>query len=403
MDTQTPFVGDPSAPWYVSSALFGPGGAEGPVTGLIEAAVGTLERDRSSRADYRVARPDRVDDLVLLEMDIRARTHTAHFDVPGPPLARWRKSLERVGDSLATASLHGDGLQVSLWGQARDPVLLTTSQQLDDALATSCARSLADHLRSVADGPDIVGGYVDVDTIEHAYSEMVDDFSSLERFDAAVHVMGYPWALLLTEEHVGALGGVDRVLKEAPVWRAEVVGADRVLCVLTEAPLERCAEVVLPWRAFLEPVVVQGFPGPLQPRNIYRTPRPTWVFEGPMVDSQVGWALTSGSRGPRSSEVVAMSEGVVEVEVPEGPDPEVIRTILAAWARLGNVQRRTGDGGFVVDEEQLLAGEPAAFEASDEAVALAGLDRLAIGLGVLGAQVDKGGTGPFGSITVSPA
>ncbi|HEX7166447.1 MAG TPA: hypothetical protein VF230_05645 [Acidimicrobiales bacterium] len=115
----------------------------------------------------------------------------------------------------------------------------------------------------MADG---VTGAIDLDWVAFAYEYVLGralDVSNCSR--RRTRVRGYYWGLLLSEGHLGRLGGRDVVLRDAPcIERRDLTaeaGRELVYLQLTSSIDDIPDEATLALRDFLRPVLAGGQPG----------------------------------------------------------------------------------------------------------------------------------------------
>jgi hypothetical protein len=90
-------------------------------------------------------------------------------------------------------------------------------------------------------------------------------------------VRGYYWGNLLTEGHIAQLGGVDRVIKHAPVAIVETIdisGRTGLYLQLTEHAAEVRDDALAELRRFLSPLLMVGRPGWRSPKTPLRVVEP---------------------------------------------------------------------------------------------------------------------------------
>lgn len=90
------------------------------------------------------------------------------------------------------------------------------------------------------------------------------------RYDPVYHekqcttsLNGYHWGVLLTEEHIRRLGGVERILKEAPCYKKHlwsIGGKDAIFLQATESIFDFPAEKRLELKSFLQPILPETDP-----------------------------------------------------------------------------------------------------------------------------------------------
>jgi hypothetical protein len=298
-------------------------------------------------------------------------------------------------------------LSSGLWGQmqlaapshafrGRDIRSLSAWVEAPEAGADDASATLLDQLASCAEVPGVLTGYVHLDSIPDPYSAVMTETSRLstDGFDAEVH--GYYWAVLLTDGHLERLGGVSKVLREAPCQRVERLElGDRrgLLCVLTESPTELDPERLVAWRTFLSPTLRCGYPTGYEEIGQRGTPlyRPVHLFEGPPVPEGIRFVLR-GEDEPAGPPLRVDSAG--DVQDPEWPtcwlypgpcfdrerDPALVNAVVNAWFV-------TGVQGELFEVDGLLHRSTAATWETDDA-----------GTEALVWQVDPGGCDPKAAI-----
>jgi hypothetical protein len=166
------------------------------------------------------------------------------------------------------------------------------------------AQRLADLLIEVGGTVGVRSGFVNADT-KGANSYSPATFSHLAGLapDMTLHVPGYHWCLLLGPGHVDALGGLDRVRVEAPVYQVrDAVGpvTPTVVAQLTAEIGDRTLEQVKAWRSYLLSILRPAVP-------VGDFSEPQLLFEGDAISEDVEEAIEHRNKPESSSMQVATS------------------------------------------------------------------------------------------------
>jgi SAM-dependent methyltransferase len=364
---KTGLPGEPTEPLVVSFGAVGPHDASGP--DLRPAAQALRARMDTLRASHREAGWLDWDSWVLSRTFPDGRASSWAYRDGAVDERRWEQSVEGIPDWYTTVSLDADP-----WGTMQLAAPSPSSQRTP-------IRSLSAWLVSPADGVDeaagallrqlavtagqrgVSTGYVHVDTVADPYTAVVTDENRLtaDRFGVEIH--GYYWAVLLTDGHLAKLGGVSRVMREAPCSRIrELDLGDRqgMLCVLSDSPLDMDTKQVLDWRAFLLPVLRSGYPSGLELVGRRRSPlhRPVWLFEGNPVPRLTASILTAGASPQSASLDIEWWDRAYEPARPAcwlypGPafKPRLhtgpVQAVVQAWAVTGRNARLDGVEGVL--------------------------------------------------------
>jgi hypothetical protein len=168
----------------------------------------------------------------------------------------------------------------------------------------SVAHRLADLLTKVAGAVGVRSGFVDADTYgANSYGQATASQLAGLAPDMTRSVPGYPWCLLLGPGHIDALGGLDRVRVEAPVYKVrDAVGpvTPTIVAQLTAEIGDRTLEQVKAWRSYLLPVLRPAVP-------VGDFSEPQLLFEGDAISEDIEEALEHRNKPEISSMQVATS------------------------------------------------------------------------------------------------
>jgi hypothetical protein len=267
----------------------------------------------------------------------------------------WEESLAGLGVDYETVSLESE---MFWWGIKVEAPSYTLVGSWSVTAAVTVPTE--DHARRAAEamrlelleavGHTGVGSaFVHVDSFADPYSAVV---SPVHRdrptaFDDVVH--GYYWSVVLGPGHIERLGGLDRVIAEAPcevVRPVLVAGRPGLVCQVSTDPCGLGEAIVGAWRAYLAPVLRFGYPernGVLD--HMERLQRPLWLFEGEPATRTASVVLQGKVRAPETpvvwppgrpdEEPSVDDEPTVWIRCVEGCDPAdvfgPVRGVVQAW------------------------------------------------------------------------
>jgi hypothetical protein len=355
-ERQTGVLGEPTEPFVVSFAVAGrrveprrPALASG-----FEEARRLLERYEAGRDDLQ----ELTGGWVLLRSSVEGVDRTWKWKRSAADGRRLTQALDGFPESFDTVWLNN-----VVWGgifleqgdvarSGRSNIVLRADAKAPASHVDDLAGGLLGLLAAQAAVDGVETGFVDVDSIADPYTKVMVETARLAGDEFAREVHGYYWAVLLTQEHLAALGGLVALRDRSPCAVVEEIVTDHgpaALCRLTESPLDLDAERLLAWRRFLQPVLRPGYPGWQDHVGVRRAPlhRPVWLFEGAPVPDGTSQTLTGGLKSDQP--VPAVDYGVVgDPERPicllypgDGFDrtvhTELVEAIVGAWAAAGRL------------------------------------------------------------------
>lgn len=328
-------------------------------------------------------------------------------------VATWAEAVAGLGTTVdSVIATAGETLASADAGEGSRPpaARLVVGEREGDALDVAADAALG-WLRSAAADEAVVTGYVAADTGANPFEQRVTRFMAQRSTAYDRHVIGYPWAVLLTAGHLAALGGRDRVVAEAPAAIVEEPAAGRVLCVLTDRPTSLDEVAVRAWREFLLPVLCLGPVRSAQPGEV---DDPRWLFEGTPVPAGTRVPLQRpvsqprrGAGRPTVAPLDDLRSTAITVLVPWAtpPAPEEAdrwAAVVAAWTWAGRTAG-LGDetGGFTATSEPVAGPDGIEVEVDVGSVpAAVALEHLARTLDLSTRELGTTAAERFGTITV---